>query len=63
MHTLICYSHSLQLAVSYTVKQVQLMQDTFDVILEISRLLKYSPKRHTLFNKLKDELAPEKPGF
>lgn len=58
-----CYGHSLQLAVSDTVKQVKLMQDTLDVTLEISKLLKYSPKRHTLFNKLKDELAPEKPGF
>ena len=58
-----CYGRSLQLAVSDTVKQVKLMQDTLDVTLEISKLLKYSPKRHTLFNKLKDELAPEKPGF
>ena len=57
------YGHSLQLAESDTVKQVKLMQDTLDVTLEISKLLKYSPKWHTLFNKLKDDLAPEKPGF
>ena len=30
---------------------------------EISKLLKFSPKRDALFSKLKAELAPETPGF
>ena len=35
----------------------------FDTISEISKLLKYSPKRNSMFDKLKDELVPETPGF
>ena len=44
-----CYGHSLQLAVSDTVKQMKTMLDALDTINEISKLLKYSPKRDTLF--------------
>ena len=36
------------------------MQDALDTINEISKLLKYSPKRDA---KLKNELAPDTPGF
>ena len=58
-----CYGHSLQLAVCDTVKQIKVMQDALDTTNEISKLLKYSPKRDTLFAKLKNELAPDTPGF
>ena len=34
-----------------------------DTTSEISKLLKYSPKRDRMFEKLKAELAPETPGF
>lgn len=58
-----CYGHSLQLAVSDTVKQIKTMSDALDTTNEISKLLKYSPKRDTLFHKLKQDLAPHTPGF
>ena len=58
-----CYGHFLQLAVCDTVKQIIVMQDALDTINEITKLLKYSPKRDTLFAKLKNELAPDTPGF
>ena len=58
-----CYGHSLQLAICDTVKQIRLMQDALDITREISKLLKYSPKRHALFTKFKNELAPDTPGF
>lgn len=58
-----CYGHSLQLAVGDTIKQIKLMADCLDITNEVSKLLKYSPKRDTLFEKLKKELAPEVPGF
>ena len=58
-----CYGHSLQLAVSDTVKQIKPMSDALDTTNEISKLLKYSPKRDTLFEKIKKELAPDTPGF
>lgn len=58
-----CYGHSLQLAVSDTVKKIKTMADALDTTNEISKLIKYSPKRDTLFEKLKQELAPDTPGF
>lgn len=58
-----CYGHALNLAVGDTVKQSKTMRDALDTTHEISKLLKYSPKRDSLFEKLKQELAPETPGF
>ena len=46
-----------------TVKQIKNLRDMFDTTSEISKLLKYSPKRNSMFHKLKDELVPETPGF
>uniref|UniRef100_A0A1X7U3K3 DUF4371 domain-containing protein n=1 Tax=Amphimedon queenslandica TaxID=400682 RepID=A0A1X7U3K3_AMPQE len=42
-----CYGHSLQLAVSDTVKKIKTMANALDTTNEISKLLKYSPKRDT----------------
>ena len=58
-----CYGHSLNLAIADTVREIKLPQDTLDTTSEISKLLKYSPKRDTMFVKLKEELAPGTPGF
>ena len=58
-----CYGHSLNLAIADTVREIKLLQDTLDTTSEISKLLKYSPKRNTMFVKLKEELAPRTPGF
>lgn len=46
-----CYGHSLQLAVSDTVKKIKTMADALDTTNEISKLLKYSPKCDMLFEK------------
>lgn len=51
------------IAVCHTVKQIKTMVDALDVTNEISKLLKYSPKRDAMFNKLKKELAPDTSGF
>ena len=58
-----CYGHSLQLAVSDTMRKVKQLRDVFDTVQEISKLIKYSPKRNTIFDKLKAEIAPDTPGF
>ena len=58
-----CYGHALNLAVGDCVKQCKLMKDTLDVVIEVSKLIKKSPKRDAAFDKLKAELAPETPGF
>ncbi len=43
-----CYGHSLNLAVSDTVKEVKPMSDALDHSLEICKLIKFSPRRDTL---------------
>ena len=58
-----CYGYALNLAVGDTIKQCQLMKSTLEVTTEISKLIKKSPKRDSLFQKLKSELAPESPSF
>ena len=58
-----CYGHALNLAVWDCVKQCSLMPSAFDVVAEISKLVKKSPKRDAIFEKLKSELAPDCPGF
>lgn len=58
-----CYGHALNLAIGDTVKQSKVMRDALDITHEISKLLKYSPKRDSLFESIKQELAPDTPGF
>ena len=58
-----CYGHSLNLAIADTVPEIKLLHDTLDTTSEISKFLKCSPKRGTMFVKLKEELAPGTPGF
>ena len=58
-----CYGHALNLAVGDCVKQGKLMKDALDVVIEVSKLIKKSPKRDAAFDKLKAEFAPETPGF
>ena len=58
-----CYGHALNLAVGDVMKKNRLMGDTLNTTSEISKLLKYSPRRDATFEKLKAELAPNLPGF
>ena len=58
-----CYGHALNLAAADTIKQNKLLRDTLDITSEISKLLKYSPRRNSLFETLKQQLAPDVPGF
>ena len=58
-----CYAHALNLAVSDCVKQCNVIKCSFDVVGEVSKLIKKSPKRDAAFEKLKADLAPETPGF
>ena len=45
-----CFGHSLNLAVSDTFKNVKCMHDAMYMALEISKLLKYSPRRDAIFS-------------
>ena len=54
-----CYGHSLNLACSDTVKQCKLMQNSLDVVYEITNLIKKSPHRDATFQRLKQELSSD----
>ena len=58
-----CYGHALNLGVGDTIKQCQLMKSSLEVVAEISKLIKKSPKRDSIFQKLKSDLAPDTPSF
>ena len=40
-----------------------MLKKALDITYEMSKLIKYSPKRDVMFSKLKDELQPECPGI
>lgn len=50
-----CYSHSLNLAASDSVKNSQLMKSALETTHEITKLIKKSPRRDGIFKELKAE--------
>ncbi|XP_052253227.1 zinc finger MYM-type protein 1-like [Dreissena polymorpha] len=58
-----CYGHALNLAVGDCVRQCKLLRDTMDTVHEVSKLIKYSPKRDSTLQTLKEEMSPDTPGF
>uniref|UniRef100_H3ADC1 DUF4371 domain-containing protein n=1 Tax=Latimeria chalumnae TaxID=7897 RepID=H3ADC1_LATCH len=58
-----CYGHALNLAVQETVKKNHILRDTLDTIEEMTKLIKKSPKRETIFKKVKEEIALASPGI
>ena len=57
-----CYGHSLNLAVSDALKGSKVMKDALETVHEITKLIKYSPRREGIFQKLK-EGSPSNPGI
>ena len=51
------YTHSLNLAAADTLKESKLMKDALDTTWEINKLIKYSPKREAIFQRLKEGLS------
>ena len=58
-----CYGHALNLAASDSIKKCKVVQDSMDATFEISKLIRYLPKRDAMFLKLKSELSLDSPGF
>ena len=58
-----CYGHALNLAAGDALKSNKILRDTLDTTFEISKLIKFSPRRGAMFAKLKEELAPACPSF
>ena len=48
-----CYGHALNLATADVLRNVKCLKNTLDTTLEVSKLLKYSPRRGNLFERLK----------
>ena len=61
-----CYGHALNLAAGDAVKFkacLRSLEISKVVTFEISKLLKFSPRREGIFNKIKAELSPDTAGF
>lgn len=58
-----CYGHALNLVAADCIKNNKILCDAIDVTLEMSKLIKFSPRREAFFDKLKAEMAPDVPGF
>ena len=46
-----------------TIKSSKVMQEALDITGQITKLVKLSPKRGSIFQRLKDELLPQDPGI
>ena len=57
-----CYGHSLDLAISDTVKRCDCINNALSITHEITKLIKKSPQREARFQHLKETLAPGTPG-
>ena len=44
-----CYGHSLNLAAGDTIKRCTVLKKALDITYEMSKLIKYSPKRDAMF--------------
>ena len=58
-----CYGHSLNLAASDAIKGCKVISDALDTTFEVSKFWKFSPKREHIFEDIKQELAPDSPGY
>ena len=54
-----CYCHALNLAIGDTIKQSKVCQNALEVAFEITRLVKFSPKRNIMFDKIRSECEEE----
>ena len=48
-----CYGHTLNLACSDAVKGCKVLKDTLETTREITKLIKFSPKREAIFQEIK----------
>ncbi len=58
-----CYGHALNLAACDAVKANKLLRDALDTTYEITKLVKLSPKRDSIFQRIKSELAIDQSGL
>ena len=58
-----CYGHSLNLACSDTIKKCTLMRNALDIVHEITKLVKKSPRRHSNLEIIKQQLCSDGAGI
>ena len=60
-----CYGHALNLACGDTIRKCKILKDALDVTYEIIKLVKLSPRRERIFEKLKQVTmeTPDTPGI
>ena len=58
-----CYGHALNLPVQDLLKGIKVLGDTLDTVYEITKLIKKSPKRDVIFNKIKNDVTAGSPGI
>ncbi len=51
-----CYGHSLNLAASDILKDSKIMKEALETTHEITKLIKYSPRRDGIFQKIKEDI-------
>ena len=54
-----CFGHALNLAFAATLKQSRDFREALEIAYEITKLIKYSPKRNVAFNRIKAEISDE----
>ena len=59
---LYCYGLSLNLAASDMLQKIKILKSAMETTHEITKLIKYSPRRENLFKNIKGEIAPDSPG-
>ena len=52
-----CYGHALNLAAGDTLKKCKLLKDALETTHEITKLIKHSPRREGIFQKMKEEIS------
>ena len=52
-------AHSLNLCLQDASRSCNSVRDSLQLVMEIIKLIKFSPKRTTLFNMIKSQLSPE----
>ena len=58
-----CYGHALNLTACDTVKRVKVLKNALETTHEITKHIKYSPRREAIFRTMKEDLSPLSSGI
>ena len=58
-----CYGHSLNLSAKDTIQNCKILKSALETAYEITKLVKFSPRRENIFKSIKDEIEPGSVGI